>query len=213
MIRAIRLLAALVACLLSVAVHAETPEAGQRQEQVIEPALDRRDIKVPRIDTENFEVSLFGGVLSVEDFGSHPVYGGRFAYHLSEDLFVEATVGASTVTDESFRNFALTIFEEQDQDLLYYNVSVGYNLFPGEIFIWRDHAFTSSIYLIGGVGNTNFDDEDFFTVNFGFGAKVLPMDFLSVRFDVRDHIFSSDLLGESKTTNNIEITGTIGFFF
>ncbi len=201
-------------CLLVMnAAWAKTPEPGPNDEQVIEPEVMRRDVKVPAIDTENIEITGFGGVLNMEDFGSSVVYGARVAYHITEDFFIEGTFGKSSLSDETFRNFAITVFEEEEEDLYYYNLSVGFNIFPGEVFVWKNHAFTSSIYTISGVGNTNFNDEDFFTINVGLGVKVIPIDWLSLRFDVRDHIFSSDLLGSSKTTHNLELTGNLGIFF
>jgi outer membrane beta-barrel protein len=192
---------------------AKAPEPGQNAEQVIEPQIIRRDVEVPEIDTENLEISGFFGVLNTEDFGSSLVYGARLAYHITEDFFAEAAFGMSSVSDESLRSFAITVFENEEEDLYYYNLSVGFNALPGEVFVWKNRAWTSSIYMITGVGNTHFNDEDYFTVNVGFGVKLIPLDWLSIRIDVRDHIFSSDLLGESKTTNNLELTGNLGFFF
>ena len=93
-------------CLLVVTVGwAKTPEPGPKHEQVIEPEVMRRDVKVPAIDTENFEITGFGGVLNMEDFGSSVVYGARVAYHVTEDFFLEGTFGKSSASDESFRNF------------------------------------------------------------------------------------------------------------
>src|SRR5262245_46786041 len=42
--------------------------------RVIEPEVERREIKVAQIDTENFEVGGYFGSLSIEDFGTNPVY-------------------------------------------------------------------------------------------------------------------------------------------
>ena len=42
---------------------------------VIDPALERRDIKPPRIDSENFEVGIYGGLMSIEDFGTNSSVG------------------------------------------------------------------------------------------------------------------------------------------
>lgn len=193
--------------------RAQAPDPGPGHEQVIEPQIDRRDINTPAIDTENFEITGFGGVLNVEDFGSHAVYGVRAAYHVTEDFFLEASFGLSQVSDSSFRDFAITVFEEEDENLSYYNLSLGFNVLPGEVFVWRSHAWTSAIYLLGGAGNTRFNDEDFFTVNLGFGVRILPTDYLSVRIDGRDYIWNSDLLGSDKTTNNLELTGNLGFYF
>ena len=50
------------------------------QPPVIEPDVERREIEVPRIDTEDFEVGILAGQISVEDFGVNTVAGARFAY-------------------------------------------------------------------------------------------------------------------------------------
>ena len=72
----------------------KTEDAGQPP--VIEPDVARRDIKVPKIDSENFEVGFSAGELSVEDFGVNTVTGLRFAYHVSESFFLEAAGGRTT---------------------------------------------------------------------------------------------------------------------
>src|SRR5687767_15960838 len=63
------------------------------QPPVIEPDVERREIEPPRIDTEDFEVGILAGQLSVEDFGVNTVSGVRFAYHVKEGFFVELAAG------------------------------------------------------------------------------------------------------------------------
>jgi outer membrane beta-barrel protein len=191
----------------------QAQEDPPSQEQVIEPEVDRRKIKIPRIDTENFEISLYTGTLSVEDFGADKVSGIRLDYHVTEDFFLEAAYATSTVSDSSFRRFGAPIFPQEDEKLKYYSLSFGYNIFPGEIFIGKKHAWTSAVYVIGGVGNTEFIDEDMTTVSFGIGVRLLPTDWLALRIDVRDNLWDSDLLGKNKTTNNFELTFGLGIFF
>ncbi len=190
----------------------EAPEPESTQEQVIEPDIYRRDIVVPRIDTENFEITAYYGVLDIEDFGTEPAYGLRAAYHVTEDFFIEGAIGMSETSDETLEN--LTTFNIlQDEDVTYYNVSIGYNIFPGEVFLGSDIAMTSSFYLMFGVGNVEFNEEDEFAYNIGFGLKVLPTDWLSFRFDVRDIVYETDLLGDNEFTNNFEVTANVGVFF
>lgn len=185
----------------------------QEQEQVIQPDLERRDIKIPRIDTENFEVGFFSGILSVEDFGSESVSGARVAYHITEDFFVEIEVGESTVSDSSFRDLGAPLFPNEEEDLEYYSVSIGYNVFPGEIFIGKKRAMTSAVYLLAGVGNTDFIDEDLSTINFGIGFRILPTDWLAFHVDMRDYVWDSDLVGRNERTHNFELSlGFTAFF-
>lgn len=185
----------------------------QEQEQVIQPDLERRDIKIPRIDTENFEIGFFSGILSVEDFGSESVSGARIAYHITEDFFVEVEVAESTVSDSSFRDLGAPLFPNEDEDLEYYSISIGYNVFPGEIFIGKKRAITSAVYLLAGVGNTDFIDEDLSTVNFGIGFRILPTDWLAFHVDMRDYVWDSDVVGRNKRTNNFELSLGLTVFF
>lgn len=182
-------------------------------EQVIQPELDRRQLRIPRIDTEDFEIGAYAGVLSMEDFGAELVYGGRLVYHMTESFFVEAMLGRSSVSDEAFRELGLPLFPSRDQELTYYGLSVGYNFLPGEIFIGRRRAMTSSLYLLAGVGNTNFINEDFFTVNIGVGIRILPVDWLALHLTLRDHMFESDILGTKEIKNNFELTLGLSAYF
>lgn len=181
--------------------------------QVISPQIDRRDIVVPKIDTEDFELGVYAGILSLEDFSSESVLGGRLAYHITEDFFFELSFAQSEVADTNFRRFGIALFPQETQDVSYYDASIGYKLLPGEVFILDRWAFSSDMYLKLGAGNTEMAGEDFLTYNIGFGLRVLPTDWLSLRLEAVDHIFETDLLGESKFTNNFEFNLGVAFFF
>jgi outer membrane beta-barrel protein len=203
-----------LACLgLGACATAPAPEQGGGTPQVIEPEVQRRDIDIAAIDTEDFEVTAFAGVMSIEDFESNAVYGARLAYHVSESFFGEATYAATTVGTSSFEKLGGGAVLLSDRDLTYYDLSLGYNLFPGEVFLGSRRAYNSSVYLIGGVGSTDFGGDSNFTLNFGFGVKVLPTDFIAVRLEARDYLFDSEITGEKKTTHNLQTTLNISFFF
>jgi outer membrane beta-barrel protein len=186
---------------------------AQTSTPVIEPELDRREVIVPRIDATDLEISVFAGILSIEDFGAEASYGARIGYHVTEDFFVEATYGQSTISDQSFFDRGIPIFTQRELDLKYYHAAVGYNLFPGEVFVGKARAFTSAVYVIGGLGNVSFADVDHTAYNFGFGIRVLPFDWLSLRLEARDHIFESDLLGKKEFKHNFEMTFGVGAYF
>ena len=179
------------------------PESEREAAEIIQPEVERREIKTPRIDAENWELGAFGGIMSIEDFGTNPVYGVRAAYHIAEDLFVEATLGRTEAGLSSIEELAQVRVTE-NRDFTYYNISFGYNFLPGEIFLGSETALNSALYVIGGVGGTRFAKEDNFTVNFGVGVRILATDWLAVHIDARDHIFATDLLGTNEATNNLE---------
>ncbi len=190
------------------------PASGE-DAPVIQPAIERKEIKEARIDTENFEVGAYAGMMSVEDFGTGPVYGVRAAYHVTEDLFLEAAYGRSKAGETSYERLSgsAPLLTDKERALSYYNLSVGYNLLPGETFIGSRRAFNSALYIIGGIGSTDFAGDARFTLNLGAGYRLLMTDWLALHVDVRDHIFDIDVTGEDKTTHNIEINGGITFFF
>ena len=192
----------------------QAPDKDVRTEQVIEPELNRRHIKVPHIKSEDVEFGVYYGVYSAEDFGSAQLTGLRLAYHINEDIFFEAAYGSSTVTDRLFRQILPGgIFVNEVEKLTYYSASVGYNFFPGEVFLTKQRAMTSAVYVIAGIGNTNFAQENRATFNFGIGMRMLPADWLAVHVDMRDNIFKSDILGVSKTANNFELHTGITIYF
>lgn len=193
------------------AVQAESEEPVP----VIEPEVERRVIDPAEIDTEDFEVGFFVGQMSIEDFGVDTVEGLRFAYHITEGFFVELAAGQSTAGLTSFERLsgAAQLLTDSEREYSYYNLSMAYNLFPGESFIGRKRALNTAFYLIAGVGKTRFAGDDRFTVNFGAGMRFLPLDWLALHFDVRNHVLDVDLLGQQKTTNNLEAHLGLTFFF
>jgi outer membrane beta-barrel protein len=184
-------------------------------QQVIQPEIKRREIDVDQIDTEDFEVGVYGGLLSVEDFGANMVVGARVAYHITEGIFVEGAYGMSDTTETSYERLSggAPLLTDEDRKLTYYNISLGYNLMPGEAFLGKGWAFNTALYVIGGVGSTKFADDDHFTINYGAGYRFLATDWLAIHLDVRDHVFEIDLLGDKKTTHNLETHGGITVFF
>lgn len=203
---------------LCLAVCAAGPAAAEATgdspaDQVIQPEVSRRDIKIPRIKSSDFEFGAYAGELSVENFGTNSVYGARLAYHVSEDFFVEGVYGRSTISDQTYCNIGLCVFTQRQQDLTYYALSLGYNLFPSELFIGKQYAMNSAIYLLAGVGNTDIASENHFTFNIGLGYRVLPRDWLALHITLRDYAFNYDLLGTTKLTNNFELTGGVSVYF
>ena len=186
----------------------------RNNDQVVVPQVDRRDIEKPKFPSNDFEVGLFTGSYATQNFGSSWVYGARIGYHLTEDFFVQGVYAQTKVTDEAFRNILPGgIFESKTQKLNYYNLSVGYNILPGEVFLFSSRARPSQLFIIGGVGSTKFVDQNKPTFNFGFGFRVFLTDYASLQLDLRDHIFTLDLLGKSQSTQNVELTTGLSFYF
>ena len=217
-LRALAATLATATVLALLAVHAPARAADAAAEvpadQVIVPQVERRDVRKPKYPSNDFEIGLFGGVWNTQNFGSAGVYGARLGYDITEDFFVEGSYGRTKVSDAAFRQVLPGgVFTAEQEKLQYYDLSVGWNFLPGEVFIGKNWAKASTLYLVGGVGATRFDSQRMQTWNFGAGAKLFLADWVALRADVRDHVFTLDLLGKRSTTQNPELTVGFAFFF
>jgi len=170
---------------------------------------------VPKIRAKNVELGAYYGELSIQDFGAQPVAGLRFDYHISEDLFAEATYGRAKGGRTSFEELSgrVQLLSDAERRFTYYNLSLGYNFLPGEVFIGRNLAMTSALYMIGGIGNVKFAGNQNFAVNFGAGFRVLPTDWLALHIDVQDLVFKSNDIGVYQLKNNLQATIGATVFF
>ncbi|HYP30718.1 MAG TPA: outer membrane beta-barrel domain-containing protein [Burkholderiaceae bacterium] len=188
--------------------------AADTSDQVIVPQVERREVHKPKYPSNDFEIGLFGGSYTAQNFGTHFDWGARIGYDITEDFFVEATYGRTKVSDKEFRQILPGgLFTAEQEKLKYYDLSLGWNFLPGEVFIGKNWAKASTMYAIGGLGTTSFDSQRMQTWNFGVGAKLFLADWVALRADVRDHIYTLDLLGKRGSTQNPELTLGFAFFF
>ena len=194
---------------------AQEAAAAPETPQVVEPQVERREVQRPEIDTENFEAGAFIGTISIEDFGSSFVYGARIAYHFTEDVFAEATIGTADAGRTSYEDLSgsVDLLTDSERRFTHYDLSLGWNVLPGEVFLGGSRAMPSAVYLTLGAGSTRFAGDDHFTVVLGAGLRVLANDWLAVHVDARNLAFESDLLGDNKLTHNLQFTFGLTAFF
>lgn len=182
---------------------------------LIEPDVTPQKVDEALIDTENFEIGAFAGIINIEDFESSFLWGGKLTYHLSETFFFEANVGFAEGGETSFEKLAgdVQVLPDEDRDYRYYNINIGMNVLPGEAFLTKNYAFNTNFYLIAGAGATDFAGDNRFTVNVGAGYQVLLTDSVSIHLGVREHFYRIDVLGEEKTSMNTEVSGGLSVFF
>ncbi|MES2675408.1 MAG: outer membrane beta-barrel domain-containing protein [Pseudomonadota bacterium] len=200
------LVSVLGACSVSVYALETTDNEDGELGKIITPDIKRRTIKEADLNSENFEVGLFYGLLAVEDFGTNEVSGVTFSYHITENFFTEAAYGLSTLQKTSYELLSggIPLLTDDQRNLTYYNLSLGYNLMPGQVYITKNWHFDTNIYFIAGAGNTNFADKNYFTYNFGAGLRFYATDWFSMDLSMRDYAFTHELFGIRKNTNNLE---------
>ena len=211
-------LAASFACALAAPAFAADDDDKNKDGElgkIITPDLERRHIKEADLDTEDFEAGLFYGLLSLEDFGSNPVQGITFSYHITEDFFAQANYATSKAQKTSYELLSggVELLTKDQRNVNYYNISFGYNLLPGQVYVTEKWHFNTGVYLIGGAGNTQFAEKNYFTYNLGAGFKFYATDWLLLDLSMRDYSFSHELFGVSKKTNNLESRIGLSLFF
>jgi outer membrane beta-barrel protein len=182
---------------------------------VVEPDNKQREAYEAQIDSEFFELGFYAGILAIEDFGSSGVKGIKASFHATEDFFLQANYGqakaGASTAEYYFGDDEISIIK--DRDYQYYNLLVGYNLFPGETFVSQDLTFNSAFYLVAGAGNTDFADDNHFTITIGSGYRVILKDWLTVNVDFRDHSFEAEIGPKTKRTHNLEFSAGLTAFF
>lgn len=207
----------LAAFLLSTPIFgfaAEADDLLHEDKPMIEPEVEVNEISEAKIDNEDFEIGVFSGLYSTEDFGTNGVYGARFAYHITEDFFIEFTGGETKTRKSSYEEyFYVSLLPNDERTLKYYDVSFGYNFLPGEAFISSGWAFYTDFYATAGVGATEFGGDTLFTVVGGVGFRFVATDWMAFHVDMRGHTFQTDVIKENQRTKNLEFTGSVTFFF
>lgn len=196
--------------------HAQTTTEDDNPvlDQIITPDIERRTITEDQLDSEDWEIGVYTGVFSIEDFGSNSVNGVRLAYHMTEDFVLELNYGITEAKESSIEVLGggIQLLSDDQREYSYYNFSLVYNIFPGEVFIGSKYSYNNTFYILLGGGNTTFNENDYFTYTIGAGTRFYFNDYLALHFTVKDHVFDLDIV-EEKTVNNLEATLGLSFYF
>ena len=181
-------------------------------EQVIEPAVPRRDVRCRRSRTTTSSSAPSSARTPART--SAPASSTARASAITSPRTSSSracTARPRSATRTSGRSCPGGVFPTTEEKLDYYNLSVGYNILPGEVFFGSKYAKASALYLIAGVGSTKFLEQSKQTINFGLGLRVFLKDWAAIQVDLRDHMYSLDLLGQRKSTQNLELTAGVDF--
>lgn len=201
MSRPINILAALLG--LGISTYTFGDETS-KPVKVIDPDKRVASVQAAAIDTEHFELGAYAGLMAVEDFNTNPVTGISFSYHINRKFIAQVNYGRSTVERAAFEEFNDQYFLE-DYDFKYLNLLAGYNLLDGRSFLGKRRKFNSAIYLMAGVADVSFANNEVTGMVLGVSYKTVITDWLTLNLDFRDTIFNREFLNDDKKTNNTEI--------
>jgi len=177
--------------------------------------VDKRTVLEDVLDDENFELGAQFGIMSIEDFESNPWVSVHFAYHITEFFYAKARYAKSEGGQTSFEKLVNVppLLTDEERELSYYGLNIGYNLMPGEVFLGRDFALNSVFSIELGGGTTDFAGDEKFTVNLTANYRIFLTDWLTWDIGMSDYIFDTNITGENKTSHNLNFTTGFAYYF
>lgn len=196
-----------------------TPSAGPTSANdtapVVEPAIVRQQIKVPKIRTSNVELTVAAGLLNVEPEGTYPVIDLRGTYHIKENFFAEGTLGISKLRSATYVDATGTTqpLTSAQRRVIDYSLDLGYDVLPGEAFFGGKRALTDAVYVVAGVGALHYGGVSLVAPNVGVGYRLLLNDRVALHLDVRDNVTDRSITGGKHLANNIDSTFGVAVYF
>ena len=197
------------------ATTASVPQSETDRSPVVEPRIDRQEVRMPSIRNSNVEVGLSTGLFNVEQFGTYPGVAGRLAYHIKDGLFAEASAGISRLRGTTYLDATghLQSLSGSQRRLLDYSLDLGYDVLPGEVYIGKTHSYNSAVYLLAGVGGMHYAGESLFSANAGAGYRLLMNERVTLHVELRDDVTQKSITGAKRLSNNLEGTVGVSVFF
>jgi outer membrane beta-barrel protein len=133
------------------------------------------------------------GVGSIFNNDGYALVVGQYAYHLFENLAVEAATGGLGFQFNGSKN-----------KLYFYQGSVAFSPLYGKLSLFTWSVVNFDIYVIGGAGVVRYvglRDGSSFMGNFGVGERFFINEYLSFKLEFRDYLYNQNLT----TTNNSRI--------
>ncbi len=188
------------------AICPEPPETGQGKRK----GLAKRNF----IKSLRHEIFLFGGVYANDIMGSAPIAGLSYSFHLNEDFALEASFSytrfSSSLTKpvESYTGYS--VLEAHDAKI--YAGDLVWHPIHGKMMLFESFIPHFDVYFSAGAGITDSKISKGLTYNFGIGAKIFLTSWLSLRMDVRDHVYIQEVLSSDAVTNNLSFILGVGFW-
>jgi outer membrane beta-barrel protein len=174
----------------------------------------------PRLFTKAFrhELSALGGWLAGDANDGAPWYGGAYAFHFSEELGLELSVGFSRAR----ARLADTLAQRYPQPLEVYRNDRRMRQYLGQLY-WS-LAYGKMRWMGGAISRFDFhlalgggvlDDEVSRGLmgTGGLGSKIYLTSWLALRLELRDQLSAQKILDETRVVNDLLFYGGLSVFF
>jgi len=174
---------------------------------IIEPSKKVSKPTSATIEAGDFELGVYYGSLSVEDFATNPVQGISLNYHFTSKLSTQISYASSDVGRATFEDVVGGDFlSADDEEFNYIQVQAGYQVLHGRSFLGSKQRFNSYLYLYGGLESVQFARNDEIGFTFGSRYKLVVSENITLNIDLQDHFFEREFIADKKYTNNIEFS-------
>jgi outer membrane beta-barrel protein len=163
--------------------------------------------------TNRHELTAHGGYYVSDLFDGTYTFGGAYAYHMTEDLAVEATAAYTRLTSsggpELERTFA--VLQNRPRRELTFDADLIWA--PAHAKMRFGGAITHfDFYLAAGAGVVDSVLSNNVAGNGGFGFKFFLGRAVAFRIDVRDHVYRQSLLSATLWVNDLTTTAGLSLY-
>jgi outer membrane beta-barrel protein len=185
---------------------------GQRAYRGVVPRLFKKALR--------HELSAMGGWYAADVADSAPVYGGAYTFHFTEDLGLELgyfrTHQSYEILNAVIRRQQglVGIQEAEEGPMQLFLGHLVWSLAYGKVRWLGGGISRFDFYLSIGAGATDEPGALGVTGSGGFGMKFYLLEWLGLRFDVRDHVRSQQRiqLAIEEVVNDISVMGGLSIF-
>lgn len=174
----------------------------------------RRDVRERLFQqTNRHELTIQGGYYASDLFDGTYIVGGAYAYHMTEDFAVEAsgalTQIASAGGPELERTFSL--LQDKSRRSLLFDADLVWSPAHGKLRLGGSIRHFD-LYFAAGAGVVDSVLSSDIAGNAAIGLKFFLGRAISVRIDVRDHVYRQQLLARKELVNDVTAMIGIGLF-
>ena len=171
----------------------------------------------PFLKSGRFELQVLGGLGINDSMFRHAMVVAQPRVHIDERWSIGGTYAhyfgeESSLLETVTTDFAL--FPERAETKFYAGLDVGFSVLEGKFLLFDDAIVTFDLYLTVGGGATHTSRSDTVkpTGMFGAGIRFVATRWLTVNFEVRDHLYVEQFNAGDELINNVVIQGGFGFF-